>query len=284
MSDLPRSWLEENQWLQGCFVCPEDMPFFYQKFPYLSKDNQVYLITASQSCDVCGLINKEPIIEFSVARKIEVSDSRLLHNKNPRLLHLIAEEQQGSVQQDAYFELQAYEKIAVNKSELQDYKEIIPYEKLSLTQSTIQEYANWLAARYNRPALPNAFERRLSEAWKKDKQAKAATTANAFITGIYIDLDTYEEISDDKAYTVDLLFLITEEGQPDGVILKEIEELQATYLEKIQKAGFFIRKSKIATEDKVSLKTFRTYRRLAHLDFLSYKEDEIKPIEIINDF
>lgn len=277
-----RSWLEAKGWLQGSFVCPEDMKFFKDKFSQIPKEDNIYLITASQSCDVCGLMDREPYIEFSIAKKLENFDGNLLHNKNPRKLHLEAQDMTNGEILQSYFELVAYEKIIIEKSDIQAYKEIEPYEGFSLTTKTIDNFANWLAGRYNRPALPNAFERRLSDQWSKKKQAKQSGKVGENLIGIYVDLNTYDELADDKPYKVDLLFMVMEVSLAKPEVMEEISKLNQLYIENMQEAGFEIKTNKISSENKVSVKIFRTYKRLPYLDELSYKDNLPLPVEINN--
>ena len=276
---MTRSWLEANGWLQGSLVLLEDLPLLKKSFEHVPEDD-VYLITASQSCDVCGEIDKEKLIEFSIARPIEKLNGSYLYNKNPRCLHLSASQDDGNGGfTEIYFELLAYDKIAIDKLILGEIKQIKPCNQIILSNASISQYADWLAARYNRPALPTAFERRLDESWKKDKRAKAAGKLSEYILGIYVDIDPDTEIIETERYEVDILVLVTEEAANNTNLYQKIVELIDKYVEAMNDANFHVYEVDITTEAKVSLALFRSYKRII-LDNLSYKNNECLPLKL----
>lgn len=117
-----RSWLEENCWLQGSFISPEDLVLLRNSFDNIP-EGEIYLIMASQSCDACASEDKEEFVEFSVARRIERADGNFMYNKNPRRLHLIAETS-NSEQEFGKFNLELYaqEKIKLRKVDIKKIK------------------------------------------------------------------------------------------------------------------------------------------------------------------
>ena len=277
---MSRSWLEANGWLQGSLVSLDDLSLLKKHFASIPNDD-IYLITASQSCDVCGEIEKEPFIEFSIARSIDNPNGSSLYNKNPRCLHLTASQDDGNGGfTDIHFELLASDKIVLAKSAVGSIKEISPYKKIIISTQTISQYADWLAARYNRPALPTNFERRLDEAWKKDKRSKAASKLSDSILGIYVDISPDTEIDDTESYNVDVLVLITQQADDDVKLSQNIEGLIDKYTDAMASANFEVGTTKITTEAKVSLAFFRGYKRIL-LDNLSYKNNDILPINLI---
>lgn len=276
---MSRSWLEASGWLQGSLVSLDDLPLLKEHFAAIPDDN-IYLIVASQSCDVCGEIEKEPSIEFSIARAIDKPNGSFLYNKNPRCLHLTASQDDGSGGfTDIHFELLASAKIALDKTAIGEIREIKPCKQIIISTQTISQYADWLAARYNRPALPTNFERRLDNAWKKDKRAKAASKLSNVILGIYVDIIPDIEITVDERYDVDVLVLITPQAFDDIDLKQNIEGLIDRYVQAMTAANFEVGTVNITTESKVSLATFRSYKRIL-LDNLSYKNDDCLPINI----
>lgn len=276
---MSRSWLETNGWLQGSLISSEDLLLLKEAFTHIPEE-EIYLITASQSCDVCGEIEKEQFIEFSVARVIEKPNGLYLYNKNPRRLHLTADQDDGSgVFTEIHFELLAYDKIILDKSQIAVIKEIEPCKKIIVSDHTINQYADWLAARYNRPALPTNFERRFDEAWKRDNRSKATGKLSESILGIYVDISPDSEIPDTESYEVDILVLITQEVFDDTSLSQRVEGLIDRYAEAMVTANFTVGDINIRTEAKVSLSFFRSYKRII-LDNLSYKNDECLPIKL----
>lgn len=276
---MSRSWLEANGWLQGSLVSSEDLPLLKENFAHIPKED-IYLIIASQSCDVCGDINKEKFIELSIARSIESTNGSNLYNKNPRCLHLTADQNDGSGGfTEIHFELFAHDKIAIDKLEIGAIKEIKPCRQITLGSKTISQYADWLAARYNRPALPTTFERRLNDSWNKDKRAKDTNKLSEYILGIYVDISPDTDILETDRYYVDVLVLITQEACDDTDLYQRISNLIDKYVEAMEVANFDVGEVDITTESDVTLASFRSYKRII-LDNLSYKNDDCLPIKL----
>lgn len=274
-----RSWLEENGWMQGDFVSPTDIPILQKIVPDLiSENDNVYLIVASQSCDVCASSEIEPYIEFSIARKLERIDGNFMFNKNPRRLHLEADYSQSDGDETLFLELLIYEKISIPKDAIESINKIEPCKELKLSTQTLQQYVNWLASRYNRPALPTAFERMFNQQWNKSKREKDSEKCSEYIWGIYVDITPDREIREDEFYTVQLLFLISPEIEGDESIMSSIKELAQKYIDNLKAANItVIGGTLIKTEKSVSLATFSKFKRF-NLDSLSYKNgQEIVP-------
>lgn len=269
-----RSWLEKNNWLQGCFVDPKDIPLLSDLFPFIP-EGDFYLLVASQSCDVSASSEIEDTIEFSIAKTIPTINGNYSHNKHPRRLHIKAH-QKGTPITEAYFELIASEKFQLSKNDIAAIREISPYQNLALDTSTIEQYANWLAARYNRPALPTAFEKRLNEQWQKRKREKKSAQLNEHILGIYVDISSFEEL-ETEPYDLSLLLLITFEASNDSTIKKNITELAKEYDTAMKNAGMNVIATHIKTEREISVASFKNYQRF-YLDSLSYQRNTVAPV------
>ena len=279
---MSRSWLETNGWPQGSLVSSEDLDLLKEHFVQIPRKAE-FLITASQSCDVCAKIEKERFIEFSVASSIDKPHGLNLYNKNPRCLHLTADQDSGNAGSidgaEIHLELFAGDKISLDKSEIEKIKSINPSKLITLNSKTVSQYADWLAARYNRPALPSAFEIRFnnSEGWKKDPRVKATGKLSEHILGIYVDITPDNEIPDTEPYEVDILVLIKQKAFDNTDIYQKIEILINKYVEAMIAANFIIGDVDITTESQVSLALFRSYKRII-LENLSYKQNDCLPI------
>lgn len=272
---MSRSWLEENHWLQGSFVTSEDIELLRAQFPVIP-EGDIYLITASQSCDACASMDKEKFIEFSVARPKEEVKGNFLHNKNPRCLHIITEDNGFNKGFESInLELLAHEKIRLEKINIEKVKKIKPCEDITLRDTTVSQYANWLASRYNRPALPSTFERRFKGKWGSSQEKKLKKVSKDVI-GVYVDIYPDEEVIDDQSYDVDLLFLITEEAKNTHKIYQEIQDITDLYKQAMSEAGFNVGDIIIGTKEEVSIATLETHKRLLY-DNLSYKNQEPLP-------
>ncbi|MFP4733217.1 hypothetical protein [Pasteurella multocida] len=273
-----RSWLEEKGWGQGNFIAPDDVNTLRSKFPDLIRvEDDVYLIVASQSCDVCARIEHEPYIEFSFAKKIDKPNGNYMHNKNPRRLHITANHFVDGIVNDLHLELFANDKISIKKDDISSIKLIEPDVTLKLSNTAIQQYANWLAARYNRAALPTTFEFLFNEQWKKSKREKDSEKYSEYILGIYVDINPDKEIIDGEKYSVQLLFLISPTAEHKENVMQSIKELANKYSDNLKAANMdVVGDVLIKTKNQVSLATFANFKRF-NLDSLSYKNDH--PIE-----
>lgn len=273
-----RSWLEENGWMQGDFISPDDVILLRNEIHDFKVDNgDIYFIVASQSCDICASNENEPYIEFSIARELKNIDGNFMFNKNPRRLHLTANYCENSGATELYLELLIHEKFSILKSDIEKIKKIKPCENIKLTQTTIQQYANWLASRYNRPALPTKFEQLFNQQWKKSNREKASEKCSEYILGIYVDIHPDRDIIEGEVYEVQLLFLISHEIEDDKITKLKIEELAQKYVDNLREANMIIGEPIIVTQKQISLATFSKFKRF-NLDSLSYKhKNDIAP-------
>ncbi|NOL48599.1 hypothetical protein [Pelistega europaea] len=274
-----RSWLEEHNWRQGSFVKREDLARLRLLLPeYFGEDSNILLIVASQSCDVCASPDTEKFIEFIIARQIDTLNGNLMYNKHPRYLHIKALNNEGENVENIYLELRAHEKIKLSKDAIyQMIQAIAPDIDMALDAKTCQQFADWLAARYNRPALPTVFENRFNQQWQKRKREKDTEKLNEDILGIYVDIYPDKELEDNESYQVQLLFLISDFAEQDESLKKEIRELMKKYENTLLDAGCVVLASQMATEQKISVATFRNYRRF-YLDSMSYKNETLQPL------
>lgn len=276
---MSRSWLEENNWLQGSFVSCEDLELLRRMSDDIP-EGEIYLITASQSCDACASEDKEEFIEFSIARAIEKVDGNYLYNKNPRRLHLKAEINDADEEfKTLCLELLAQEKIRLKKKDIEEIKKIRPCRNITLRDTTISQYANWLAARYNRPALPSAFEKRFNDAWNRGNRDKKMDRVSESVIGVYVDIFPDKELNDTQNYDIDLLFLITEKVKEDSDFFQEIKALAEVYKQALTDANCNLGGVIIKTKQEVSIATLESYKRLIY-DNLSYKNDQPLPPSI----
>ena len=82
------SELEEVGWRQGSVVSTSDIQQLIDIIGSISFADDLVLLVASQSFDIANNnLGTDPYIEFSVARKIDLTKGNLNHNKNPRIHH-----------------------------------------------------------------------------------------------------------------------------------------------------------------------------------------------------
>lgn len=267
------SRLEKAGWRQGSIVRSSDLAAVLETagVPY---ERKLLLITASQSCDIANnKIEIDPMIELSLARRIEAPKPHLLHNKNPRILHTHLLRRTGNVDvaSDIHIELKAFERFAIAKEVLKD---LIPDFDLTMEERHLTSYVAWLAARYSRPALPTAFNDRIKAADPKDKLRDKAKKGSEQLVGIYVEILPDAEIRDDESYRINLLGLLP--GGFEGDVSRAESAITA-YADVMQKAGMDVTKA-VRTEDEVSLSIFRRFRRF-YYDDLSIKDETPMPPE-----
>ena len=265
--------LEEAGWRQGSVVKPSDLQRMLDIMG-ITYDTGIVLIAASQSCDIANNnIETDPYVEFSVARNIETSKGNLTFNKNPRILHtqITCRTSDDTVFTEDNLELKAFEKATVPKECLIGLQ---PDLDRVFESRYLESYVAWLAARYSRPALPTAFNDRISAADPKGKLRDKAKKANQQLTGIYVEITPDAEISDSESYNINLLGLLparfTEDRQKAETAIK-------AYADILSNAGMTV-VSAIRSEDEISVADIKRFKRF-YLDDLSFRDETPLPPE-----
>ena len=265
--------LEEAGWRQGSVVKPSDLHCLLDMIgrPY---EAGLVLLVATQSCDIANNnIESDPYIEFSVARNIESPKGHFTHNKNPRTLHTHVTCRTGDdeVFKEDSLELRAFDKVSVPKEKLAGLQ---PDLNRVLEQRQLASYVAWLAARYSRPALPSAFNDRISAADPKGKLRNKVRKGNEQLVGIYVEIIPDAEIAASESYNVNLLGLLPAGLAGDS---SKAEEAIKAYAEVLRKAGMTV-VSSVRKEDDVSIAVIKRFKRF-YFDDLSFRDDAHQPPE-----
>jgi hypothetical protein len=191
-----KSWTRDSTWRQGHILksetlaalgifCPED------------PDNTC-VVVVSHDCDLAQDPSREASVEVIVGRFVSKPDPMYTHARSPRLLHLGWKEGDEEV----LVELESRRKQHIAKINLAHH---LPEIKLKLPQDGLVELRCWLAARYNRVSLPDAFMKQFTRV--EDKIAKAIATANDVISAQYVTIDTLAEIQNTQynAYRITIV-------------------------------------------------------------------------------
>lgn len=148
----------DTDWRQGDLLTQEAAAQLTALNGAVGEKHRVVVIT--HDCDLPH--DGETSVEVIVANVVNAADPQLSYAKHPRKLHLGYEIAGG---QSIVVELRHAERRAVPKGEFEkhaarDGSALLPVDaKRALKQ--------WLAARYGRPAFPNAFEDRLRKSVDK---------------------------------------------------------------------------------------------------------------------
>lgn len=157
------------------------------------------VVLISHDCDLAS--DRELFVEVIVGSLVQAINPMLANARNPRSLHVrFVSEGEGNM----YVELRHVDrkqvsKVLFAKSGLRDGNFLLPAdEKRALKQ--------WLAARYGRPAFPNAFENRLRKTVGKkpveNRIAKILAPESSHLVALFFDLgeDTAIELEDANPY------------------------------------------------------------------------------------
>ncbi|MCU4336102.1 hypothetical protein [Acinetobacter dispersus] len=266
--------MESCGWLQGSLVKQENVREILNTYGDVELANDsanIALVVASGSCDVAN--PGDPNIEFSVARYIDKVDGSFNCNKNPRKLHCKLE---ASMANSFSIEMLAYQKISLAKDKIP--KNIKPDEGIKIGDQELFFYVEWLSGRYKRPAFPSEFDKRINNVWKQDKRKKESLKVSKNVLGIYAKVYPEKEIPSDEQYYVDLLAIIVPDLDQNSKDYNSIDQLLIQYKNVLENAKMEVGQVNILPEAKISLSTFKQYKRF-NLDALSYKENHPLPPE-----
>lgn len=152
------------------------------------------VIVISQSCDVVhGSFEVEPLVEVLIGRTIpeDQVDGNFTWGKNPRTIDFEAE----VCGKTRWYRCRISEKSTLGRRVL---TRSFPSE--ALPQPTCGVLARWVAKRYTRAALPDAFNERVR---RMDERIKRLMVRDGkLITHVYLSLDTEEELPPNRPYRV----------------------------------------------------------------------------------
>ena len=260
----------DSSWRQGCLLAEKSATTL---FPHSEESqNAPMFVVVTHDCDI--LSPKEKKIEFIACQEISVCSPEFVGAKNPRKIHLKFSNKED---QELYLELQQCNKISVDKGDLESVSADLSNFYLAENEKDLLK--QWLAARYGRPAFPNAFEARLRKDIGKRKKLeeefrkKVAPHANG-ILAIFFDLNDsrYSELEDGDPYFLKIIF--TNEAMEGGPSARKAAESAAIEIEALFASAFddteIILESCLAVADTdISLAALRRISqwRLEHLSY-----------------
>lgn len=266
--------LEGIGWRQGSLIESKDLKELLDALKLPIEEN-IVLIVASQSCDIANNnISSDPYIEFSLGRIVERIEGNLTYGKNPRKLHIEVSCRTDDIEvlKVLNLELKAYEKQIFPKEILLSLK---PDDAQLLAEKDLRSYVSWLATRYSRPAHPTAFNDRIRQADPRDKLRKKVKSANRSLSGIYVQIFPDAEIDASQNYRVNLLGLLSEDGEVD----RKSAETAIDFYAEIMKAAKMDVVSGVKKASEISAADFIKLKRI-YFDDLSFKDDAPLPPEV----
>jgi hypothetical protein len=201
-------WTRDNPWRQSSILCAETAAELGLVPPGGAGD--LLPVVISHDCDLAQPIDSEPRVEIINGLAIPRLDGNFTFAKNPRRLHL-AMQQEGN---PAAMELTATSKSSIAKEGLIGRAPDGRFQFLPRDLAVLQ---NWLAARYRRAALPDAFEDMLRRANLHEAIAKILKPLGADIIAMFFELDDGQKIERLPAepYRIALYLLYATDDDPE---------------------------------------------------------------------
>jgi hypothetical protein len=209
------NWDRSTPWRQGAFLTSEAA--IALGLGSRATADHTAVIVVSHDCDLAQSPEHEEVVEVIVGRFLDQPAGNFMHCKNARRLHLSC----SGGQRVCSIELDARSRIAIPKvsgtsSSLGDFS---PDPAWAMNPSERRTLQRWLAARYDRAAFPDEFDRRLKEeTGVADALAKAFKETGHYIPAVFFGIDEgqaveHEGADDTYRLTITLLYLTDRDAE-----------------------------------------------------------------------
>ncbi len=229
-------------------------------------DPHAKLILLSHSCDIVqGSYELEPYVEFFVARPASRLEGTKTMGKNPRNLqfHVVVNGE------DKLYEISVHEKYRDQRSILEHGS---PEASCRLSQRDVRIMGRWAGKRYSRPALPTAFNNRISCSIKKFK--KALEQYGAEVSGIFIFFESERELADNEPYRIIVRVVapqtILEDDREEQTLLTLVTKLREAFA---NCPGIELDELKLDSEAEFSLEDLKS-SKVWDYEYLSISEED----------
>ena len=196
-----------------------------------------YGMVISHDCDIRCAEEKEPYIEIIPCEKIAELDGNYAKGQNPRCLDLMVPI--GENHTPTFFRLHAQKKGKIPKINLLVHGEI---NKLS--SSGLRILQDWLAMRYRRQALPDAFNASFHELMKKKSLTGKFAALQESLHGVWAVIDPIDEelaSADGLPYEVVLYYIFNSEvADAKSQVMEFVGKVKQEYEKKQKMPGFMI--------------------------------------------
>lgn len=229
----------------------------------VSYSDNSFCVVITQDCDmVHPKTEDEPFVEFIIGN--QTNDKSCKNGKNPRKLHL---ENDNKI-----FEFIVHNRFFVKKEKLINYEFTDSNELGVLTTENKKILKKWLGNRYIRAAFPDEFNKRLS---KKNITKKLLDKAiSSKVSHIFFEVED-RELSENETYTLNVM-VVVDASDSEKI---QIEEAYDGYFYDIKGIESFVR---VVTEDEVTLKDLRNYKRWDKDSISFSKTNQSSPVEVID--
>ncbi|GBR18800.1 hypothetical protein [Asaia spathodeae] len=205
----------ETEWRQGDLLSSEATASLMPSTRTIEEGSRAVVIT--HDCDLPN--DSETTVELILAEAVEAPNAQFFYAKNPRTLHLRYNVDGGNF---VVVALQHAKRVTVTKEEFEKYAVKDVHASLAVAEK--RTLKQWLAARYGRPAFPDAFERRLRREIAKKKSVereigKILAPASKHLVGLFFDLGEHRtaEIATGEPYGLEISVVYdSTEGGPEA--------------------------------------------------------------------
>lgn len=211
-------WIEQG-WKRGAFVDLKKRPDLVEELPRKLREHilqleEAYLFPTLYDC---ALINPNPDAEPWAQCLICWpcnTDQSYIHAKDPRKYHfsLILSGEEKSMEVTALSFCQLEKEILMREPPIGD---------VEWCQHGLEIMLNWVTNRYDQPTFPDAFNRKMEKIKSNLKSLSRNPDFNKYCSGIYINLEPFEEIAPQQIYTIKVFVTFPE---MDGRTLKEFNK------------------------------------------------------------
>ena len=211
----------DTPWRQGSLIAQADA-IAAGLFDEASSDLKRALVI-THDCDLPN--DKEPEVEVMVGDMVDKLNKQFARARNVRRLHLAFDTPSGTQQ---FLDLQITARQSICKSLIASAK---PDSSWLLSDEEKRALKQWLAARYGRPAFPNAFETHLRKNVSKketveDRLGKVLEKVSTHLVGVFFDLgeNRAAELTDGTPYDlrITVVYDASEGGQPARLAAEEV--------------------------------------------------------------
>lgn len=229
----------------------------------VSYSDNSFCVVITQDCDIVHTKTEdEPFVEFIIGNP--TNDKSCKNGKNPRKLHLENNEKT--------FEFIVHNRFFVKKEKLSDYKFTDSNGLGILTAENKKILKKWLGNRYIRAAFPDKFNERLSKANITKKLLDKAISSK--VSHIFFEVED-RELSKEETYTLNVM-VVVDASDPEKI---HIEDAYNDYFKDIEGIESYV---SVVTEDEVTLKDLRNYKRWDKDSISFSKTNQSSPVEVID--
>lgn len=204
-------WIKAG-WSRGVFISLNDNVHLHDIIPaeilsHVKEKESVYLVPVTYDCALVDEdFSREPWAQIILLWKVDSQNGNFKFGKNPRVIQ-IPVNVGGNIE---YYEAQALGICHIKRDILLNSR---IDETRTLSPKFLKIVLGWCAARITRSVFPDSWNNRLIKSRKIFERIWNDGTFNSLISGVYINLTPFNELTDDKLYEVNVILCFDTEQQ-----------------------------------------------------------------------